>query len=88
MPVALWYSCVMAGRCWGRLAIRMGRQNNTWLPAWNRVHIDLLQGESRCSILPKYVLSFPLKLPNSPITGPSNGKKKKKECSIFPLLSF
>lgn len=61
MPISLRYSHVVAGRGWGRLAIRMGVQDNTQLLSWNRVHLDLLLQDGRAAALffPSISCHFP-----------------------------
>lgn len=40
---------------------------------------SLARRVTHCAILPKYLLSFPLKFANSPITGQTNKKKGEKK---------
>lgn len=51
MPITLQYSQVVAGRCWGRLATRMGMQSSTQVPAWNRMQVDLHLQDKRDTAL-------------------------------------
>lgn len=52
VAITLRDSCVVAGRCWGRLTIRIGMQNNnTHLSAQNRVHLDLFLQNERATAL-------------------------------------